>query len=143
MTHHCGRTWSDGPTPARVRAAPCERLGLSSNEMSPNVRESQSLIRFLLCKYRLVCQTSWHRPSLRAPRLELHHVDSLAARVLRCNIIEAPWLVNGGHGASLRHHIQLIVTPAITKKRTRRPQRLCDEKLTRDNLDRSHLPRGV
>jgi hypothetical protein len=21
-----------------------------------------------------------------------------------CNIIEAPWLVNGGHGASLRHH---------------------------------------
>jgi hypothetical protein len=22
-----------------------------------------------------------------------------------CNIIEAPWLVNGGHGASLRHHI--------------------------------------
>jgi hypothetical protein len=23
---------------------------------------------------------------------------------LRCNVIEAPWLVNGGHGASLRHH---------------------------------------
>jgi hypothetical protein len=23
---------------------------------------------------------------------------------LHCNIIEAPWLVNGGHGASLRHH---------------------------------------
>jgi hypothetical protein len=22
-----------------------------------------------------------------------------------CNIIEAPWLVNGGHGASLSHHI--------------------------------------
>jgi hypothetical protein len=21
-----------------------------------------------------------------------------------CHIIEAPWLVNGGHGASLRHH---------------------------------------
>jgi hypothetical protein len=21
-----------------------------------------------------------------------------------CNIIETPWLVNGGHGASLRHH---------------------------------------
>eukprot|EP01047_Picozoa_sp_COSAG01_P018673 COSAG01_NODE_1017_length_12107_cov_114.566372_4_plen_127_part_00 len=21
-----------------------------------------------------------------------------------CNMIEAPWLVNGGHGASLRHH---------------------------------------
>ena len=21
-----------------------------------------------------------------------------------CNLIEAPWLVNGGHGASLRHH---------------------------------------
>ena len=21
-----------------------------------------------------------------------------------CNVIEAPWLVNGGHGASLRHH---------------------------------------
>ena len=21
-----------------------------------------------------------------------------------CNIIEAPWLVNGGHGASFRHH---------------------------------------
>eukprot|EP01047_Picozoa_sp_COSAG01_P010710 COSAG01_NODE_458_length_16743_cov_124.609208_17_plen_119_part_00 len=23
-----------------------------------------------------------------------------------CNLIEAPWLVNGGHGASLRHHKQ-------------------------------------
>jgi hypothetical protein len=23
---------------------------------------------------------------------------------LHCNMIEAPWLVNGGHGASLRHH---------------------------------------
>jgi hypothetical protein len=21
-----------------------------------------------------------------------------------CNVIKAPWLVNGGHGASLRHH---------------------------------------
>jgi hypothetical protein len=25
-----------------------------------------------------------------------------------CNIIEAPWLVNGGHGASLRHHISWL-----------------------------------
>eukprot|EP01047_Picozoa_sp_COSAG01_P001358 COSAG01_NODE_30_length_36127_cov_41.433234_32_plen_174_part_00 len=24
--------------------------------------------------------------------------------VADCNVIEAPWLVNGGHGASLRHH---------------------------------------
>jgi hypothetical protein len=24
-----------------------------------------------------------------------------------CNIIEAPWLVSGGHGASLRHHTRL------------------------------------
>jgi hypothetical protein len=23
-----------------------------------------------------------------------------------CNIIEAPWLVHGGHGASLRHHCE-------------------------------------
>jgi hypothetical protein len=25
-------------------------------------------------------------------------------RQQQCNVIEAPWLVNGGHGASLRHH---------------------------------------
>jgi hypothetical protein len=29
--------------------------------------------------------------------------DSLALQHY-CNIIEASWLVNGGHGASLRHH---------------------------------------
>ena len=29
-----------------------------------------------------------------------------------CNIIEAPWSVNGGHGASLRHHKQLNTAAA-------------------------------
>jgi hypothetical protein len=28
----------------------------------------------------------------------------LRMRWLYCNVIEAPWLVNSGHGASLRHH---------------------------------------
>eukprot|EP01047_Picozoa_sp_COSAG01_P037916 COSAG01_NODE_3045_length_6671_cov_14.931396_5_plen_68_part_00 len=32
-----------------------------------------------------------------APRVDLDSVN--------CNIIEAPWLVNGGHGASLRLRI--------------------------------------
>eukprot|EP01047_Picozoa_sp_COSAG01_P020184 COSAG01_NODE_1142_length_11533_cov_9.907381_15_plen_109_part_00 len=38
---------------------------------------------------------------------------------------------------------ELTITPTITKKHTRRPQRLCDVQLTRDNLGRSHLTRGV
>jgi hypothetical protein len=31
-------------------------------------------------------------------------VDQALHLVHYCNIIEAPWLVNGGHGASFRHH---------------------------------------
>jgi hypothetical protein len=30
-----------------------------------------------------------------------------ARTALYCNVIEAPWLVNGGHGASLRHQLQV------------------------------------
>eukprot|EP01047_Picozoa_sp_COSAG01_P030254 COSAG01_NODE_2105_length_8423_cov_6.483409_7_plen_105_part_00 len=35
-----------------------------------------------------------------------------AAAAAHCNIIEAPWLVNGGHGASLRHHKHCLAAQA-------------------------------
>jgi hypothetical protein len=64
-----------------------------------------------------------HRPWWREPRTRFSGVVTLesGAELLAaaggpggaekvpgqdCNIIEAPWLVNGGHGASLRHHNQ-------------------------------------
>jgi hypothetical protein len=34
-----------------------------------------------------------------------------------CHIIEAPWLVNGGHSASLRHHKQLGHTRTVMRLR--------------------------
>jgi hypothetical protein len=42
---------------------------------------------------------------LRAPLLELLSIGTHHRRCHYCNVIEAPWLVNSGHGASLRHHI--------------------------------------
>jgi hypothetical protein len=37
-----------------------------------------------------------------------------------CDIIEAPWLVNGGHGASLRHHKRPAHLGAPRRRRRRR-----------------------
>ena len=55
----------------------------TADEMSESVGESQSCLRLLS-----------------APSLEGAHLDAISQRV----VIEARWLVNGGHGASLRHH---------------------------------------
>eukprot|EP01047_Picozoa_sp_COSAG01_P055915 COSAG01_NODE_6280_length_3755_cov_33.946663_3_plen_125_part_00 len=38
----------------------------------------------------------------------VHGCRKTHPRLLVANIIEAPWPVNSGHGASLRHHIELI-----------------------------------
>eukprot|EP01047_Picozoa_sp_COSAG01_P010639 COSAG01_NODE_455_length_16792_cov_112.440424_7_plen_154_part_00 len=39
----------------------------------------------------------------RAGPCRLHHLPT-SENHRYCNMIEAPWLVNGGHGASFRHH---------------------------------------
>jgi hypothetical protein len=56
-----------------------------------------------------------------------------------CNIIEAPWLVNGGHGASLRHHTLRICLPAISAPPCRAA--VVHTLLAASQLPSSRLPR--
>jgi hypothetical protein len=61
------------------------------------------------------CTSVWHsaatsaKPTSRSRRAAslkslFRFAPTCGERDHECNIIEAPWLVNGGHGASLRHH---------------------------------------
>jgi hypothetical protein len=69
--------------------------------------ESKRFVQEKLASY---ADGEWYRPGAYPPALQ----PTLAVRAL---IIEAPWLVNGGHGASLRHHSRALAVIHIAAAR--------------------------
>jgi hypothetical protein len=83
------------PSGLTIRA----KIAYQSNDWLPESHPAQWMYRETSASSGNHASIARHSPHRWRPRLGLTGVLALVS-----NIIEAPWLVNGGHGASFRHH---------------------------------------